>query len=214
MLLERARTLGASVTLADVDAALTKRDIAARVAQRKAQRYRVEIWDKKSPINGVPAEQILASRADIPEGGEVYLVYVDGKLTYFQPHPPGEGGLRPMTRDEALQIADAQITEMATAEVEAEIAEEVLAELLRPPIRAAASPNPAGVNDIVTVTASLPPDTPDTEVTFQLVGGQAYIEPVSSGQASHAYAFAQPGVYEIAVSSAHHGTATVEVTIL
>ncbi|MBC7334878.1 MAG: hypothetical protein H5U01_01220 [Clostridia bacterium] len=212
-LLERARALGASVTLADVEAALAKRDVAARVAAKKSQKYRIEIWDRKSPINGVPAEQILASRTDIPPGGEVYLIYIDGKLVYFQPHPPGEAGMQAMTRDEALQIADAHVTELASAQVEAEITEEVLAELLRPPIQATASPNPVAVKEVVVVTATLPLDTPDTEVAFQLVGGQAYVEPVVGGQASHAYVFTQTGVYEITVSSAHHGATVVEVTV-
>lgn len=130
VLLERVRALGASKTLADIDAALAKRDVAARVAEVKSQRYRIEIWDKQSPINGVPAEQVLGSRTDIPENGEVYLIYVDGKLTYFQPHPPGEAGLRAMTRDEALQLADQHVTELATAEVEAQVTREVLEELL------------------------------------------------------------------------------------
>jgi hypothetical protein len=127
-LLERICSLGGNKSLADVDAALAKRDVAARAAAKK-QRYRVEIWDKKSPINGVPAERVLASRTDVPETGEVYLIYIDGKLTYFQPHPPGDAGLRAMTRDEVLQIGDQHITELATAEAEAEIVEEVLAKL-------------------------------------------------------------------------------------
>ena len=78
-ILERARQLGSTKTLADVSAALAKRDINAYKEKHK-QRYRIEIWDKKSPINGVPAEKIFASRADIPEGGEVYLIYIDGQL--------------------------------------------------------------------------------------------------------------------------------------
>lgn len=82
-----------------------------------------------------------------------------------------------------------------------------------PRLSASASPNPAAVNATVTITATLPADTPDTSVTFQVEGGQAYTEPVTQGQASHAYAFAQSGVYRIAVSSVHHGTAIVEVTI-
>jgi hypothetical protein len=128
-LLERARTSGANVVLADVNAVLETKDIVARTQAKKA-RYRVEIWDKESPVNGVPAERILASRTDIPPGGEVYLIYTDNKLTHFQPHPPDEGGLRPMTRDEALSIANAHVERLAQAEAEAEIAEEVLEELL------------------------------------------------------------------------------------
>lgn len=76
-----------------------------------------------------------------------------------------------------------------------------------------AFPNPAAVNEIVIVTAILPDGAPDTEVTFQLEGGTAYVEPIINGQASHAYAFAQPGTYKIIVSSTHCGSATVEVTV-
>lgn len=80
-------------------------------------------------------------------------------------------------------------------------------------LTATATPNTAAVNDTVTVTATLPGGSPDTEVTFQLEGGAAYQEPVTAGQASHAYAFSLAGAYRITVSSAHHGAQTVEVTI-
>lgn len=74
------------------------------------------------------------------------------------------------------------------------------------------SPNPATSNAMVTVTAILPAGTPDTSVTFQVEGGQAYTEPVVTGKASHAYAFATAGRYRITVSSAHHDN-TVEVKV-
>ncbi|MDI6872107.1 MAG: hypothetical protein QME79_12340 [Bacillota bacterium] len=128
-ILREARSLGANATLAQVSAALGKRNVAERAEAKKA-RYRVELWDKKSPINGMPAEQVLAARTDIPQNGEVYLIYIDGKLVYFQPHPPDEGGIRAMTKDEALQIASAHVNRMVEAEAEAEIAREVLEELL------------------------------------------------------------------------------------
>lgn len=82
-----------------------------------------------------------------------------------------------------------------------------------PRLTASASPNPAAVNAVVEVTAALPPDTPDTEVMFAVDGGTPVTEPVVQGQAVHAYAFAQPGTYRITVSSQHHGTAVVEVTV-
>jgi hypothetical protein len=79
--------------------------------------------------------------------------------------------------------------------------------------RVEVTPTPATVNAVVTVTATLPADTPDAEVTFQVDGGQSYTEPVVNGQASHAYAFSLPGTYRIQVSSAHHGQAVVEVIV-
>lgn len=76
-----------------------------------------------------------------------------------------------------------------------------------------ASPNPSALDATVTVRATLPAGSPDTSVTFQLEGGQAYQEPVTAGQASHNYAFALAGVYRVSVSSAHHGQQTVEETV-
>lgn len=76
-----------------------------------------------------------------------------------------------------------------------------------------ATPNPVAANSVVTVTATLPPDSPDTEARFQVYGGDFYSSPVVSGQADHTYVFSAPGTYRIAVLSAHHGTAAVEVTV-
>ncbi len=86
--------------------------------------------------------------------------------------------------------------------------------LIYPKLVVEASPNPAAVNATVEVTATLPLNTPDTEVIFTLRGGGTPIkEPVVQAKAVHAYAFASAGTYRIAVSSAHHGTAYVEVTV-
>lgn len=80
-------------------------------------------------------------------------------------------------------------------------------------IGANANPNPAGVNQSVNVTALLPADTPDPTVTFQVQGGAAYLEPIAAGQAAHTFAFATPGRYSLLVSSDHHGTTWLEVTV-
>jgi hypothetical protein len=167
------------------------------VAEAK-QRYRVELWDRVTPVNGVPAAEILAARQDIPDGGVVYLIYRDDQVLYFQPHAPGQAGIVPMTDADALQYAEAQVLALACADI---------------PIEVAASPNPAAVNAVVEVTAALPVDTPDTTVTFAVEGGAPATEPVANGQAVHAYAFARPGTYRISVSSAHHGTRIVEVVV-
>lgn len=85
--------------------------------------------------------------------------------------------------------------------------------IVYPKLIAGAGPNPATVNATVTVMATLPAASPDTQVTFQVMGGQAFIEPVSNLQASHAFAFASAGTYQVAVSSAHHGTVWLEVVV-
>lgn len=168
------------------------------VAEARA-RYQVVLWDRKSPINGVPASDVLAARDDIPPDGAVYLIVRDGQVIYFQPHKPGVAGIEPMTEVEALQYADEYVTMLACADL---------------PIAASASPNPAAVNAVVEVTATLPTDTPDTEVTFSVEGGAPVTEPVAQGTATHAYAFARPGTYRITVSSQHHGTATIEIEVV
>ncbi len=80
-------------------------------------------------------------------------------------------------------------------------------------IASSSAPSPTAVNAAVMVMATLPANSPDTEVTFKLGGGVAYVEPVANGQASHSYAFAAPGTYRIIVSSTHHGSVIVEVVV-
>lgn len=76
-----------------------------------------------------------------------------------------------------------------------------------------ASPNPASVGDVVTVTATLQPDTPDATVTFKADEAPLTEEPVQNGKAEAAFSFSLPGTYVITTSSPHHGSATVEVIV-
>lgn len=75
------------------------------------------------------------------------------------------------------------------------------------------SPRRTTIGEVVTVTVTLPPKSNDAEVVFQLTGGQPGKEPVVGGLASHAYVFAQPGIYRVAVSSAQHAPKTVRVIV-
>jgi len=165
------------------------------VAKAKAA-YRVEIWDRQSPINRVPAADVLSARADIPVDGVVYLIYRDNQVLYFQPHAPNAPGFLPMTTDEATIYANQKVQELACADISPEVV---------------VAPKPAGVGATVTFTASLPTDTPDTQVSFRVDGGQTYIEPIVNGQASHAYAFATAGTYHVEVSSPSHAPTMIEV---
>jgi len=72
----------------------------------------------------------------------------------------------------------------------------------------------AVVDQVVTVTATLPTNTQDTEVVFRVDDGPDIVESVTNGQAEHSFAFSLPGVYTITVSSQNHGTAAVEVTVI
>jgi hypothetical protein len=82
----------ADLTDAELTAALAAVDIAALYEAERAT-WTVQVWDRSSPINGVDAATILAARDDIPDKGDVYLLYRDGALSYFQPHLPGAAGL-------------------------------------------------------------------------------------------------------------------------
>lgn len=94
-----AANLQPAVTLveADVQTELDLVDQDAILATEEAK-FTHEIWDKTSPINGVPAATVLANRKDIPAGGEVYLIKdaATGRVVYFQPHQPGVEGLQAM----------------------------------------------------------------------------------------------------------------------
>lgn len=85
--------------------------------------------------------------------------------------------------------------------------------VIYPHLSAAALPNPASVNATVTVAAILPAGSLDTQVGFQVQGGTPYVEPVNNMQASHSFAFATAGTYQVAISSDHNGVVYVGVTV-
>ncbi len=82
---------------AEIDSAVAKIDQDALLKKHRV-RYTSKIWDEVTPINGVPAEQILA-RHDIPKdtNRRILLIYVDGRLSRIQPHDPDESGFVALT---------------------------------------------------------------------------------------------------------------------
>lgn len=79
------------------------------VSKTQAKRFRYEIWDKKSSINDISAEDIINSRNY--KIVSAYLIYIDEQLVYFQDHNPNEEGYVSMTKKEAEQIAQDFIKE-------------------------------------------------------------------------------------------------------
>ncbi|MGQ9697177.1 MAG: hypothetical protein ACUVRO_04200 [Armatimonadota bacterium] len=124
----RLKETGVDKPLAEIEAALSQVDQQAIFNQERS-RYRVEIWDKVTPINGVAPEKILA-REDIPGDGEIYLVYVDGHLCFLQPHDPFQAGFVAMTEDNVLQIANRHVDQLAWQAAGEKIFEAVLEKLL------------------------------------------------------------------------------------
>lgn len=125
---QRLNQMGVSKTLAEIDTVLSSIDQQAVFNEQKA-RFRIEVWDKVSPINGIPAEKILA-REDVPPGGEIYLVYQDGKLQWLQPHDPFQAGLVPLAKDNVMAVADQHVSQIATQRADEKVFELVLEKLL------------------------------------------------------------------------------------
>ena len=74
------------------------------IEQELKKRYVLEIWDKKSPINGINAETILKSRKY--NVNSAYLIYIDNKIVFFQDHNPEKEGYIEMTKKEAKKIGE------------------------------------------------------------------------------------------------------------
>jgi len=125
---KRLNEMGVNKTLTEIDAALAQIDQQA-IFEQERTRFKVEVWDKVTPINGVPAEKIIA-REDVPDDGEIYLLYVDGQLRYLQPHNPFQAGIVPVTKDNVLQIANQHVDQLAWQAVDEKIFEMVLEKLL------------------------------------------------------------------------------------
>ncbi|AFK87697.1 hypothetical protein Tsac_2844 [Thermoanaerobacterium phage THSA-485A] len=79
------------------------------------------------------------------------------------------------------------------------------------------APATASINTAFNVAATLPTNSPDTSVEFNVIyNGQAGTPipvNVTNLQATQQFNFAQAGTYTITVSSEHHGSASAEVTV-
>lgn len=81
------------------------------ITKSAAKRYRWERWDQETPINNVAAEVVLANRTDYL-GGEIYLIYQDDNLMFFQPFHPETG--EQISESELAKVAKAHVAQMAT----------------------------------------------------------------------------------------------------
>jgi hypothetical protein len=91
------------------------------VIARAESAYTVEIWDKTSPINGLPAEDVIASRTDIPADGTVALIRdASGAVLVFQPHLPEEG-IKRMTPAVARSTGAKMVKENAQREARSQM---------------------------------------------------------------------------------------------
>ena len=122
------KQLGYDVTENEIKK-LLKKEEREKIAEIQRARFSYEIWDKKSPINNVPAKDIIESRNyDI---GQAYLIYIDGKIIYFQDHNPNKNGYIKMTKKEAIEIAESLIDKKIEESVDRIILENIKKELVK-----------------------------------------------------------------------------------
>lgn len=89
---------GTSVTDGQINAALARVDQQPIIDAADAAVV-AEEWDRKSPINGKTAQEVIHLRNDIaPLPAKVYLIrnVATGKVIMFQPFKPGLGGRQSM----------------------------------------------------------------------------------------------------------------------
>lgn len=89
--------------------------------------YRLELWDKKTSINGIDAETILKSKPYTI--GSVYLIYINDKLVYLQDHNPNESGYVKMTKAQAQTIGEQFIDKRIENELNVFLYDRILNEI-------------------------------------------------------------------------------------
>lgn len=100
-----------------------------KAGKEEAAKFRTEIWDKQTPINGVPAADVLAARKDIPEDATIYLVYEGSRVFMFQPFDPDKEGFTKMTPAVARTKADKHVENLVKPKVLARMEQHVYGKL-------------------------------------------------------------------------------------
>jgi hypothetical protein len=90
-------------------------------------RWTHEIWDRTTPINGVPAANVLAQRDDIASTGEIVLISLDGNIVMLQPHDPTQPGFAPIADGAATgtQMTAQAVTESVDSQTLALVADAI-----------------------------------------------------------------------------------------
>jgi hypothetical protein len=102
LILQNLQLKGYSSTIEEIEE-LINNENREEIEKTQENRFRYEIWDKKSDINGVSANDIIKSRNYTI--GQAYLIYIDDNLVYFQDHQPNESGYVKMTKSQAEKTA-------------------------------------------------------------------------------------------------------------
>lgn len=124
---EASEIAGYDISPQDAALLLVRSDMNA-IYQAAGERVEWGVWDKKDPINGVAAEVIM-SRPDY-NGGEVYLIWIDGDLSILQPHTPEADA--PIWADEVEEVAALHAAQIVNGFVYLELLDRLVAESVPP----------------------------------------------------------------------------------
>ncbi|MFR3182218.1 MAG: hypothetical protein ACLTPN_01165 [Clostridia bacterium] len=118
---------GKSVSLQEIENIINNSN-REEIKETQSKRFKYEIWDKKSDINGVSAKDIIDSRNYTI--GQAYLIYIDDVLVYFQDHNPNETGYVKMTKLQAEELAKKIVNEKIEEYTDEIIASNVISTIL------------------------------------------------------------------------------------
>lgn len=109
----------------EIDNALAQYDEVG-MTQSWRDRIVVQIWNGVSNINAATPEYILENN---PWADKVYMLLLDGKVTYLQTHEPYVQGYVPITAENVNSISNNHANQIASESAQSEIIQKVLVDL-------------------------------------------------------------------------------------
>lgn len=126
-ILEYIQNRGGKSSLEEISELIDKEN-REKIKQTQEERFKYEIWDNKTAINGIDAKEIIDSRGYTID--KAYLIYIDGNLVYFQDHNPNENGYVKMNKTQAKKIAEEFIKNKIEEYVDSVIVNKVIQTIL------------------------------------------------------------------------------------
>ena len=126
-ILEYIQNRGVKSSLEEISELISKEN-REKIKQIQEERFKYEIWDNKTAINGIDAKEIINSRGYTID--KAYLIYIDGNLVYFQDHNPNESGYIKMNKTQAKKIAEEFIKNKIEEYVDSIIVNKVIQTIL------------------------------------------------------------------------------------
>ena len=119
----------ANATNAEIDNALAAINQDAIYDAHRAK-WTTQVWDRVSPINGVPAQHFL-DREDVDENGDddIYLLLRDGVVVGFQPHEPEVSGLVRIPKGQGVARGNNHADNIAADTAAGDVLEQVKAKI-------------------------------------------------------------------------------------